>query len=73
MSAPRKWVRCPNKRCENGAVFDRNLLRFVSCERCGGHGAVERKPGFFDAMRWTDMLYPALCILVMVVAWMVLT
>lgn len=69
MKTEKRWVRCPHPRCENGAVFERSLLRFVSCERCGGHGMVEREPGFFDAMRWTDLLYPMFCVLVMVLAW----
>lgn len=68
----RLWVRCPNKRCENGAVFEPSLMRFVSCERCGGHGAVERQ-GLLEAMRWSDLLYPAFCVLVILLAWWVLT
>lgn len=63
------WKRCPYARCENGDVFDRGLLRFVSCDVCGGHGVVEGKPGFFDALHWSDMIYPAVCVLVIVGWW----
>ena len=70
-SDDRKWKACPSRTCEMGQTLEQ--FHFVPCPVCKGEAIVERKPGFFDAMRWTDLAYPALCVLVMVAAWVVLT
>lgn len=61
------WRACPSPKCEMGTTLEQ--FHFVPCPVCEGEAIVERAPGFFGAMRWTDLLYPALCVLVMVLAW----
>lgn len=63
------WKPCPHRRCENGAVFERSLMRFVSCERCGGRGMVHEEPGFFDAMTKEDLIFPILCTILILIIW----